>query len=471
MNEDENDSRSAKETDNVKIREIDVKAMPTASTDDDSEQPVDLSADEPEEPKIQIPRGLYIYGPVGTGKSMLMDAFYNTVDIEPGDRKQRYHFHNFLSLVHDRIHQLKQKDLETKGRSFSIDTSLSNNPIYKVGMELSSEMSLLCLDEFQVTDIADAVILSQLFSVLFQHGTVVVATSNRPPEDLYEGGLNRGYFLPFIDLLKRHCIVCPMKSEQDYRRILSSTSSSLAFDDSQSSVSQLQSLFVTENDLDGDESMDDLITDLVENLASSSDDLAVSLSIMPTSEELSLGHNRRMTVDQVYRIPMSGRDDTAQEISLACLSFDELCDTDRGAMDYRVISNSFDVVILRDVPVMDTEGHNRARRFITLIDELYESKCALLIQCVASTSSQPVVIQSPMDLFVTTNDDTDSNDMTSDTSTEGEETVAWVDVAQQGGVVVGALASVRELSFAFQRASSRIYEMTSKQWWDRRLKC
>jgi predicted ATPase len=454
-----------------------------ANNDSDDTQPAETTA-ETVAPRIQIPRGLYIHGPVGTGKSMLMDAFYDTVDIKPEERKRRYHFHNFLSIVHDRIHQLKQEDLKTKGRNFSIDTSISNNPIYRVGMQLSSEMSLLCLDEFQVTDIADAVILSQLFSVLFQQGTVVVATSNRPPEDLYEGGLNRGYFLPFIDLLKRHCIVCPMKSEQDYRRLLSLSSSS----ESPSSVSQLPSFFITNSDLDGDKDIDHVVSAVAEDLGAG--DVAVSSNEF-VSVELSVGHNRTMVVDQVYRIPAtSSKNDDNQDILLACLSFDDLCDADRGAMDYRVIANSFDVVVVKNVPVMDTEGHNRARRFITLIDELYESKCALLLHC-AEPSSSPsstrvgsqLVIESPIDLFVAINrgDSTNEEDdygKSADSdggAQEGEENegglmVEWVDVAQQGGTPIGALASVRELSFAFQRASSRIFEMTSRQWWNRQIK-
>mmetsp|Transcript_32670 Transcript_32670/g.39100 ORF Transcript_32670/g.39100 Transcript_32670/m.39100 type:complete len:201 (+) Transcript_32670:178-780(+) len=147
-----------------------------------------------------------------------MDIFYAAAPIPPA-KKRRVHFHSFLQDVHQRIHQLKRQDLEVNGRNFTIDTTTEHNPIYRVATQLASEVTLLCFDEFQVIDIADALILSQLFGVLFGRGTVVVATSNRPPSSLYEGGLNRSYFMPFIGVLERHCIVHDMNATLDYRRI------------------------------------------------------------------------------------------------------------------------------------------------------------------------------------------------------------------------------------------------------------
>ena len=143
---------------------------------------------EPEPPRLRVPRGLYLYGSVGTGKSLLMDNFFQLVPVQ---KKRRCHFHAFMAEVHDRIHQLKQDDLAKFGRNFHIDTDEYRNPIHRVGRQIAGETALLCFDEFQVTDVADALILSQLFSVLFALGTVVVSTSNRPPLDLYEGGVNR----------------------------------------------------------------------------------------------------------------------------------------------------------------------------------------------------------------------------------------------------------------------------------------
>ncbi|KAG7362887.1 AFG1-like ATPase-domain containing protein [Nitzschia inconspicua] len=399
-----------------------------------------VKEEEESEPPIRIPRGLYIHGPVGTGKSMLMDSFYNNA---PVVKKERFHFHRFLSQVHTQIHQLKQLDLQTKGRNFFIDTRIEHNPIHRVGKQLAEQVSLLCLDEFQVTDIADAVILSQLFSVLFSYGTVVVATSNRPPQDLYEGGLNRSYFLPFIDLLQQHCIVYHVPSQRDYRRILSNCSS-----------------FFVNDQRELERMMRELTVELIEEDGG---------TVSGRSIELPVGFQRTILVSRVYGgVETKDEDELRNRPIMACFDFEELCDKDRGASDYRAIANAFDIVVVENVPTLDVEGHNRARRFITLIDELYEAKCAIL--CCALEAKTPTELfrgnnKNQNAIAPSTEKPIDSNE----TKTREEE-ILWVDVAQEGGTPVGALASVRELAFAFERASSRIFEMSSSSWWDRVLK-
>jgi protein AFG1 len=365
----------------------------------------------PPPPEFQIPRGFYIFGEVGTGKSMLMDTFFGQIPVQ---KKRRVHFHAFLQEVHQRIHSLKQHDLNSKGRDFHIDTSELNNPIVRVAKQLASEVSVLCFDELQVTDVADALILKQLFSTLFQYGTVVVATSNRPPTDLYEGGINRSYFLPFVDMLEQHCIVHQLKSSLDYRKLLSKDMDSFFFVGSQSA---------------------DMLDDTFANLLNGEPE---------TSIELEVGFNRSLVAKRAHPGGIVGR-----------FKFEELCRRDIGAADFRAVAQRFRIVMVEDIPRLNLKQHNEARRFITLIDELYEHRCALI--CSAQHLSE--------DLFLDSHEDE-----TAPSAMElkiGE--ALGIDVAQSTGKTYGELASVRELSFAFQRASSRLSEMCSKKWWDEAL--
>lgn len=374
--------------------------------------------DEPPPPILpQIPRGLFIHGHVGTGKSMLMDTFFHQAPIE---KKRRVHFHSFLQDVHKRIYALKQGDLKTRGRDFHVDTSAQRNPIYRVAHQLASEVTLLCFDEFQVTDVADALIIKQLFEVLFQCGTVVVATSNRPPSDLYEGGLNRSYFLPFLDLLHQYCIVHELQSSVDYRTLLSE---------------DLEEFFLVDTDEDfvaSSKQCDKIFAQLLQGET-------------PITMRLVSAFNRMLTTRQAHPDGLVAR-----------FQFDELCNRELGSSDYRSIAEQFDIVILEQIPLLTLKDHDQARRFITLIDELYEGNCALFCSAVAY----------PDKLFV----GSAAQESPAPDSVEAKVGEMFgIDVAQSSGQTVGELASVRELSFAFRRAASRLTQMCSRQWWDQVL--
>lgn len=371
----------------------------------------------PAPPAFKIPRGLYIFGEVGTGKSMLMDTFY--ASISQCKKRRRVHFHTFMQDVHERIHDLKQKDLREKGRNFHVDTTEVNNPVVRVAKQLSKELSLLCFDEFQVTDVADALILRQLFTVLFQYGTVVVATSNRPPSDLYEGGINRSYFLPFVDLLERHCIVHKLQSSLDYRKLLSQG---------------MDSFFIVRGtDTESEQKLDETFNNLLDSNA-------------VKSVKLKVRFQRQLIVERAHPCGIVAR-----------FSFEELCRRDIGSADYQAVANYFQVILIENIPRLNLKNHDEARRFITLIDELYEHKCALM--CSADYEAE--------DLFLARYEDEE------DSVTEMELKVGekfGIDVAQSNGMIVNELASVKELAFAFQRASSRLIEMCSKSWWNEVLK-
>lgn len=388
-----------------------------------------------------IPRGLFVHGDVGTGKSLLLDVFYDAV---PLVKKRRVHFHAFLQDVHDRIHRLKRTDLRTRGRDFHVDTSVARNPIYRVARALSDEVKVLCFDEFQVTDVADALILSQLFSVLFQRGTVVVATSNRPPADLYEGGLNRSYFLPFVDLLCQYCAVHSMDSAVDYRRVLAArhngTHDAFFFVRRRTRPPPL----TTVTDQDPCEDCDALFR----QLGGQNKSTAQSRTASSSDSVLNIGYGRTLRIKQ-----HSFLGDT-----VCRFRFGELCQVDFGAADYRAIAHRFRILIIEDIPKLTLKEHDQARRFITLIDEVYEAKVCLVCSAVAL----------PDELFV----DRHRASATSDgNAADGMETkvgeMFGIDVAQGNGKTIGELASVRELSFAFRRASSRLVEMTSKSWWNK----
>jgi cell division protein ZapE len=283
----------------------------------------------------EAPRGLYIWGKVGRGKSMLMDLFFAH---GPETSKRRVHFHEFMLEVHSLIHDYRTLDAPARARAFP--GAIGDDPMPPVAARIAGQARLLCFDEMQVTDIADAMILGRLFTALFAHGVTVVTTSNRPPADLYKDGLNRALFLPFIDLLEQRLDVLSLNGPTDYRM----------------------------------ERMAGLETYLVPNGPAASDKLAHAFFRMT---DFSIEDRARVpseTIDVQGRplfVPKSLK-------GVAVFSFKRLCAQALGAADYLAIARRFHTVILVGIPVLSPEKRNEAKRFVTLIDALYEHRVKLL---------------------------------------------------------------------------------------------
>ena len=273
------------------------------------------------------PRGMYIYGPPGRGKSMLMDLFYETTPIA---KRRRVHVHPFMQEVQQKLHKWRQ---EGGGKQ-------AEDPLPRLAKEISETSSLLCFDEFQVEAVVDAMILRRLFEAMFEFGVTVVATSNTAPDDLYAGGLQRERFLPFIDLLKEQMQVVKLVSETDYRR------------------DRLKSVGVYHSPLGkiAQNALDDAFLRLTDGAEGETDSVGVHGRIIP--------------------VPKAAR-------GVAYFPFAELCDKPLGPADYWSIACQYQTVIVSDIPFFTPSDRNIAKRFATLIETLYEQKTKLVCSAAA----------------------------------------------------------------------------------------
>lgn len=276
-------------------------------------------------------KGLYLWGGVGRGKTMLMDLFFDAAAIR---RKRRSHFHTFMADVHERIHAHRQ--------ALKAGTTKQDDPIPPVAQAIANESMLICFDEFHVVDIADAMILGRLFAQLFQRGVVLVATSNVIPSDLYKDGLNRALFMPFVEMLHHHVDVFELDAQKDYR------------------IDKLGAAPTWYNPLGpvSDHAMDE------------------------AWERLTNHHS-----GERYTVIVKGREVPVlrQAHGVARFTFEELCSRPLGAEDYVALCNHFHTLMIDGIPRMGPEQRNEAKRFITLIDAMYDTRTKLI----ASADGEP----------------------------------------------------------------------------------
>ena len=276
-------------------------------------------------------KGLYVHGEVGRGKTMLMDLFFATSDVRG---KRRAHFHEFMADVHERVREVRH--------ALKMGTLANGDPIRHVADEIAEETWLICFDEFHVTDIADAMILGRLFTRLFEQGVVLVATSNVAPEDLYYEGLNRALFLPFIHLLLEHVEVVQLRARTDYRL----------------------------------EKMEGMPTWYVP----ADEDAEVALNVA-WEKFTGAVEGRPMNfklAGRVLHVPEAA-------MGVARFTFGQLCEQPLGASDYLRLAREFHTLIVDRIPAMHYENRNAAKRFIILIDALYDHA----VKLVASAAAEP----------------------------------------------------------------------------------
>jgi len=274
--------------------------------------------------KAERHSGVYLWGGVGRGKSMLMDLAFDNIAVSP---KRRTHFHAFMLEVHQRLREARKSE--------------EGDPVIHVASEIAEEVKFLAFDEMMVTNSADAMIMSRLFTALIDEGVAIVTTSNRPPRDLYKDGLNRELFLPFIGLIERRMEVVPLNGPTDYRLDRMQGLDTWLVPNGPEATAKLSNAFFRMTDYPPEDRAN-----------------------VP-SEELDVGGGRSLHVPKSLK-------------GVAVFSFKRLCGEPRGAADYLAIARRFHTVIIVGIPVMTRAMRNEAARFVTLIDALYEHRVKLL---------------------------------------------------------------------------------------------
>ena len=280
-----------------------------------------------DEPREGRPNGLYLVGQVGRGKSMLMDLFFATADVK---RRKRLHFHRFMQDAHTRIHDIRRANPDI------------GDPIPPLADLIAADAALLCFDEFQVNNIADALILGRLFQALFDRNVVVVATSNTAPDNLFKGQPGRDAFLPFIALIRQRLDLLVMEDGQDFRR---------------ARIRGMSTWYVPA-DARADAALDNIF---------------VELTGQPHGEPETL-----MVMGRPFVVTQAAR-------GVARLDFSSLCATALGAGDYLALATHFHTLILDGIPRLSPDNFDQARRFITLIDTLYDHR----VKLIASAADMP----------------------------------------------------------------------------------
>lgn len=379
---------------------------------------------------LAAPRGVFLHGPVGSGKTLLLDLLFAEA---PTRRKRRAHFHAFMADCHARMHELRQSA-----------TPASPDPIEALATELADEAWLLCFDELQLTDIADALLLSRLLGHLLSHGVVIVATGNQPPSDLYREGLNRLDFVPFFEQLERHCRPVAVDSGVDYRTRDASTRG----------LSPLRWIDATSANA----------TDLVR------------IAFVEASGGVPLDAAAPTTVPTEF-----GRAVSVPKAAggAAYFTFDELCGRELSAVDYRALAAACTTLVVDGVPALGAAQHNEARRFVTLVDELYNAGTAVtlstavplqqVLEAVAAAGRPGVVTVATFE-----DEKAPGADAKYGRSAAVPRKVLSVPAGAQGGdggdadaatVVAGAGegAAIADLALACARATSRLLEMTGQK--------